>query len=127
MQPDDNQQTRQEMAKVEQIIGVILQIGVIVSAIIICCGLLLLLFTGKSGYPSNTFPTHFDLIFQGIVQLKPFAIIMLGLFGLILTPVLRVVVSIYAFAKEHDQLYVIITTAVLLILILGMVLGYLNI
>ncbi|MFL2029744.1 DUF1634 domain-containing protein [Loigolactobacillus zhaoyuanensis] len=126
MQPD-KKQTSAEMAQVEKIIGLILQIGVLVSAMIIGCGLLLLLFTGHSGYSGQNFPTHFDTIFQGLLQLKPFAIIMLGLFCLILTPVLRVAVSIYAFAKERDRLYVIITSAVLLILLFGMVLGYLDI
>ncbi|MFD0896754.1 DUF1634 domain-containing protein [Loigolactobacillus binensis] len=127
MATQKEQQTHTEMAQVEKSIGVILQIGVIVSAIIIGIGLLLLLFTGHSGYPAATFPAHFSTIFRGVIQLKPFAIIMLGLFCLILTPVLRVVVSIYAFAKEHDHLYVIITTVVLIILLFGMVLGYLDI
>ncbi|MFC6169062.1 DUF1634 domain-containing protein [Loigolactobacillus jiayinensis] len=123
----DEQKTNTEMAQVEKIIGLILQIGVLISAIIIGVGLLLLLFTGQSGYPGQTFPTHFGAILSGIVQFKPFAIMMLGLFCLILTPVLRVVVSIYAFAKEHDRLYVVITSIVLVILVFAMVLGYLDI
>ena len=49
---------------------------------------------------------------------------MFGIFLLILTPVLRVIVSIYAFAKEGDRLYVVITTIVLVILIIGMAIGY---
>lgn len=51
------------------------------------------------------------------------AFIMLGLFCLILTPVLRVVVSIFAFAKEKDYLYVVITLIVLVILVIGMSFG----
>ncbi|PIO82192.1 hypothetical protein BSQ39_00770 [Loigolactobacillus backii] len=117
---------QQEMNQVEKLIGVILQIGVIISAIIIGVGLLALLITGKSGYPAGSFPTHFGAIFSGIAQFKPYAIIMLGLFALILTPVLRVVVSIYAFFKERDLLYVVITTIVLIILIFGMAIGYLG-
>ena len=58
------------------------------------------------------------------MQLKPYAVLMLGIFLLILTPVLRVVVSIYAFAKEGDRLYVTITTIVLIILIIGTTIGY---
>jgi len=34
------------------------------------------------------------------------------------------VVSIYAFYKEHDNLYVIITTIVLVILMFAMFMGY---
>ncbi|EPD11575.1 putative membrane protein [Lacticaseibacillus paracasei subsp. paracasei Lpp48] len=51
---------------------------------------------------------------------------MTGIFLLILTPVLRVVVSIYAFAVEHDRLYVWITTIVLIILLGAMTIGYLG-
>ena len=43
---------------------------------------------------------------------------------LILTPVLRVVASIVAFAKEGDKLYVAITTLVLIILIVAMFVGH---
>ncbi len=60
------------------------------------------------------------------MALKPYAVLMLGLFLLILTPVLRVVVSIYAFIKEKDRLYTWITTAVLVILIGAMIIGYLG-
>ena len=68
-------------------------------------------------------PTDLWLIFQGVLKLNGEAFIMLGLFCLILTPVLRVVVSIVAFAKEKDYLYVIITLIVLVILIIGMTFG----
>ena len=64
------------------------------------------------------------MIFQGAMQLKPYAVLMLGIFLLILTPVLRVVVSIYAFAIRKDRLYVAITTIVLIILIIRMTIGY---
>ena len=57
MQPN-KEQTNTEMAQVEKIIGVILQIGVLISAIIIGIGLLLLLFTGHSGYSGQNFPTQ---------------------------------------------------------------------
>lgn len=49
---------------------------------------------------------------------------MAGIFLLILTPVLRVLVSIYAFYKEKDVLYVWITTIVFIILMFGFILGH---
>ncbi|MFT8410866.1 MAG: DUF1634 domain-containing protein [Schleiferilactobacillus perolens] len=115
---------KKEMASVEQLIGVILRIGVIISAIVIAVGLLALFLEGGSGYPNDQVPLGFRAIFQGVIQLKPFAIIMLGLFCLILTPVLRVAVSIYAFVVERDSLYVAITSIVLAILVIAMVIGY---
>lgn len=119
--------TQAEMVQVEKSIGVILQIGVVISATIIIIGLIIGLVTGGTGYPGQTFPTHLGPILTGVAQAKPVAIMMLGLFCLILTPVLRVVVSIYAFAKEHDHLYVLITSTVLVILAFAMILGYLDI
>ncbi|MEG1503904.1 MAG: DUF1634 domain-containing protein [Enterococcus sp.] len=112
-------ENKEEMLKIERSIGYILRIGVIVSAVIILIGMLLLFFQ-----PANDqVPTDLWLIFQGVLKLNGEAFIMLGLFCLILTPVLRVVVSIVAFAKEKDYLYVIITLIVLVILIIGMTFG----
>ena len=123
---DEEKKRHQEMADIELVIGHVLRIGVITSAAVIVLGLALALFTGKTGYPAGTFPTTVSAIFQGITTLKPFAVTMLGLFLLILTPVLRVVVSIYAFAKENDKLYVWITILVLVILVFAMWIGYLG-
>lgn len=118
------QPKKQEMHQVEILIGQILRVGVVISAIVLAIGLIMLLVTQESGYASGQFPTTFQAIFQGILALKSYAIIMLGLFLLILTPVLRVIVSIYAFAKESDRLYVGITTLVLVILVIAMAIGY---
>lgn len=120
----ENTKKIEEMNQIELVIGQVLRVGVVISAIVILIGILLLVFTGKTGYAPNVYPITVKAILTGILALKPFAILMLGLFLLILTPVLRVVVSIYAFAKEKDQLYVWITTFVLVILIVGMVIGY---
>ena len=95
-----------EIDDVEIMIGKVMQIGVVLSALVIILGLLLLL--------------------SGTLALKPYAVLMTGIFLLILTPVLRVVVSIYAFAVEHDRLYVWITTIVLIILLGAMTIGYLG-
>ena len=115
--------TKEEMNRIELVIGKILRVGVIISATIMIIGLLLLLITGKSGYAHDDFPTTFKAIFSGIASLKPYAIMMLGIFCLILTPVLRVIVSIYSFYKEKDMLYVWITTFVLIVLIISFFFG----
>lgn len=116
----------QEMHKVELIIGQILRIGVVVSAIVIALGIILMLVQGTGGYPNGVEPNSFQVIFAGVIALKPYAVMMLGLFLLILTPTLRVMVSIYAFAVEKDHLYVWITTVVLIILIIASIIGYLG-
>ncbi|QMU08981.1 DUF1634 domain-containing protein [Levilactobacillus suantsaii] len=119
----DKPATAKEMAQVETVIGRILQIGVIFSAIVMAIGLILFLATGQSGYPGDTLPLQFGAILVGTWHLKSFAIMMLGIYCLILTPVLRVVVSIYAFYREKDHLYVAITTTVLIILMIALVIG----
>lgn len=113
-------ENKEEMRKIERAIGYILRIGVIISAAIILIGLTL---TYVHPIASHSVATTAVGIFRGVLQLNGEAVIMLGLFCLILTPVLRVVVSIFAFAKEKDYLYVGITILVLIILIIGMSFG----
>lgn len=62
-------------------------------------------------------------MWAGLVGLHPQAFITLGLLLLIATPVMRVAVSVVAFAIEHDRLYVVITLVVLAILITSFILG----
>ncbi len=108
---------------VEIVVSKSLQIGVLTSASIIFIGSLMLLVTGRSGYANNVYPTNILLILKGAIVLKPYAIILCGLFILILTPVFRVGVSIIVFLKEKDYLYVKITAAVFTILIISFILG----
>lgn len=117
---------KKEIDDIEKIIGKIMQIGVLIAAFVIVVGILDLLITGSTGYPAGIHPHAPGTILQGVMQFKSYAIMMLGIFLLILTPVLRVVVSIYAFIKEKDRLYTWITTIVLIILIIAMVIGYLG-
>ncbi|KRK81094.1 DUF1634 domain-containing protein [Companilactobacillus nodensis] len=119
----DAKSMHEETRQVELVIGKILRIGVITSAIVVMIGIIMYFINGGGGY-TDGFPKRFADIFAGIAAGKSYAVIMLGIFLLILTPVLRVVVSIYAFYKEHDNLYVIITTVVLIILIFAMLMGY---
>ncbi|MBC1936929.1 DUF1634 domain-containing protein [Listeria grandensis] len=119
----DKSTTDEEMHRVELVVSSLLRIGVMLSAGIILLGLILLMFTGTSGYPGTTYPTSLTAIFDGISHMKPYAIIMFGLFCLILTPVLRVVVSFVTFLKEKDYLYVGITAIVLIILTISFLIG----
>ncbi|AEY66155.1 DUF1634 domain-containing protein [Clostridium sp. BNL1100] len=107
----------------EIFISKILRIGVIASAIVIGFGLILLIATGKSGYPGSSFPMSPVDIFSGLAVLKPYAVILTGLLILIITPVFRVGISIFTFLKEKDYMYVIITTIVFVILIISFLLG----
>ncbi|USS93035.1 DUF1634 domain-containing protein [Fructilactobacillus ixorae] len=122
MKPETKNET-QEMHRVEMTIGTILRWGVIVAATIMIVGLLFYLVDGSLGVATNYHVQNFHQLLQGLMAGKPYAIMMVGIFALILTPGLRVVVSIYSFYREHDRLYVIITSLVLLILLTSFVLG----
>lgn len=120
---EEQQNQTRGVEEVELAVSKILRICVIVSAVFIAVGLLMFLFSGQSGYPGDTFPTTLKDIFSGLVELKPYAIISLGLLFLIMSPVIRVAVSILVFLKERDYLYVAITGLVFLILIISFFLG----
>ncbi len=107
------------------IIGWILQGGVLASAAVILFGILLLPFRtgGLTPQRLQTFPHSPGAVWEGLLGLHPQAFITLGLLLLIATPVLRVAVSVIAFAIERDRLYVVITLLVLAILIASFILG----
>lgn len=66
---------------------------------------------------------HWSTILHGIATFDPTVIMLIATLLLILTPVARVVVSVYAFWVDHDRKFVVITLAVLLVIILTLVLG----
>jgi uncharacterized membrane protein len=125
--------------EIETIIGWILRIGVTTSAILIAAGVLLLFFRGSTGYTGalsdlnslvgynqatgDRFPTTPGDVFAGLVGLRAYALIGLGLLVLIATPVVRVAASVLLFWLERDTAYVFITLLVLVILIISFLLG----
>ncbi|MCE5286136.1 MAG: DUF1634 domain-containing protein [Pelosinus sp.] len=112
-----------DIGEVEIIISYFLRVGVIISSVVIILGLLLFLQTGYSGYPENTFPITMSDVISGLLAGKPYAIMTAGLIILMGIPVLRVALSIFAFFKEKDYLYVKITTGVFVILIISILMG----
>ncbi len=69
---------------------------------------------------------HWSAITRGIRHGDPAAIMLIATALLILTPVARVVMSIYAFAVDKDRKYVMVTSIVLVIMIATVVLGLLG-
>ncbi len=113
----------------ELTISNVLRGGVLLSAAVILVGVILY-YTHPQAPPAEalTYPHTLGQVIPGLMSGSPEAIITLGLLILLATPVLRVAVSIGAFALEHDWLYVAITTLVLAlllssILVLGAVFG----
>jgi len=111
----------------ELIISGVLRGGVLLSAAIIIFGLLdfyHIYFTAPNDPAIHrSFPHSFGSVVTSAFSGDPKGMIAFGLLILLLTPVMRVAVSILAFAVEHDWRYVVITIIVLSILIISFVLG----
>jgi uncharacterized membrane protein len=123
----------------ELLIASLLRWGVLLSFVVVAAGLVALIITGQTGYDqsgtsdlpallryhagSPTFPASVEATFTGALAFKPYAIISLGLLLLLVIPVVRVAVSIIAFALERDWLYVLITTFVFAMLMISFAIG----
>ena len=111
--------------------------GVLASTGVIILGLIMLAATSSTGYacdssgdvlscilsfkssftPSQLYPNTLASVVSGLVAVKPFAIIQLGVIILLATPVFRVGSSLVLFAFEKDRAFVLITLFVLVVLL----------
>ncbi len=109
--------------RMDVIIGNLLRSGVLVSALVVLFGgVLYLALQGHSptdyrvfrGEPSDL--RSVGGILRNALALNGSGVIQLGLLLLIATPVARVAFSIFGFAEEHDRMYVVVASIVLLVL-----------
>ncbi|MDE2581157.1 MAG: DUF1634 domain-containing protein, partial [Rhodospirillales bacterium] len=104
--------------KTELMISRVLRGGVLLSIAIVGLGIADFFSLRLAGrLPDPTFPDSLTSLMTGLRLAQPLAIASLGLLVLLATPVLRVAVSIPAFALERDWTYVRITALVLAILL----------
>ncbi len=103
--------------------------GVLLAALLILVGLLrLLLGPTPPGEPATVtdligqqaHPTSLLAIADGISSGRPTSVIRLGILVLILTPTMRVLLTLLLFLHEHDWTFVLITSVVLAVLVLGL-------
>jgi uncharacterized membrane protein len=114
----------QRLRQAELVISHVLRGGVIVSAAVILIGVVwFYLQMAISGHGALGYPHTFGGIIRRLFHGEPLALIALGLLILLLTPILRVAISIVVFALEHDWLYTVITITVLIILLVSLLLG----
>ena len=113
--------------KVERIIGVLLQTGVLLSILVALVGMTLYL--GRAGRQVADFQVFrgepFDLrgaaaIVTAALAGRREAVIQLGVVILIVTPIARVLLSLVAFALQRDRTYVVVTLIVLVVLLSGL-------
>ncbi len=111
----------------------VLQVGVLIAAVTILTGLILYV-TGvgpasESSQQLNqllhgsggTIPVSLRIIWRGVANGDPISIIQLGVLALILTPMTRVAMTAILFLTQRDRVFVVITTVVFLVLVLGLV------
>jgi uncharacterized membrane protein len=114
------------LRQAELIISFVLRGGVLLAGAIIALGAVLfyaryLATGGRVGL--LTYPHTAVGVVAGLGRGDPLAVIVLGLLVLLLTPVLRVLVSVVTFAQERDWLYTGITLLVFCILLISFLLG----
>ena len=113
---------------VEQFVGRGLQIGVLLSALVVAVGGIMLLAA------SPALPVSYSVfksepaalrsvggVIVGAWDLNVHAIVQLGIVLLIATPIARVALTLGAFAIQRDRTYVGITAIVLVLLLLGLI------
>jgi uncharacterized membrane protein len=133
------------------LLSLVLRGGVILSSLLIALGLVLFIVTGHSGYAADVtsasnsnaseaqsftdyhasdssqvdlyFPTNPLEVWQGLLSLKPFAMIMLGLMLLIATPVLNVALASYNFSRQGNRAFTGIGVFILAVLLVSFWLG----
>jgi uncharacterized membrane protein len=115
---------------VEQVIGRLLQLGVLLAALVVLVGAVLLLMQhGRTPVDYYVFHGEPDGlrsiagILRGVMAARSEAIVQLGLLLLIATPVARVALTLAAFVLQRDRTYVVVTTLVLALLLYGLVFG----
>jgi uncharacterized membrane protein len=110
--------------RIENMVGNLLRAGVSLSAFVVFVGgVIYLARHGRSpadyrvfqGEPSDL--KTISGILREAIRFRGRGIIQLGLLLLIATPVVRVALSIWGFAEEHDRLYMIFTGIVLIVLL----------
>jgi uncharacterized membrane protein len=123
-------QSRWSDHAVEQLIGRLLQFGVLLAAVVVLAGAILLLAQHGGGRVSyGEFRGEPEAlrslggIVRGVFTGDSIAIVQFGLLLLILTPVARVALTLVAFLLQRDRTFVVVTTIVLALLLYGLLLG----
>ena len=133
-QPDQAAPDPAKVRAVELLISRLLRVGVVTSLSVVVLGSVLS-FVHHPDYltshrslqrlttPGAAFPSKPAEVIDGLLHLRGQAVVVLGLFLLVATPVLRVAVSILGFVYERDRTFVLVTSLVLALLILSFILG----
>jgi len=120
--------------RVELLISWLLLGGVVISMTMVLIGLLLMFLHHPDYFkspadlrrltaPGAAFPDTMARVARGVFAGQGQAVATLGLLLLIATPILRVAVSMFAFALQRDRTYTAISAVVLMMLLISFFLG----
>lgn len=119
--------------RLETLIGTLLRTGVTASVVLIVGGTIVS-FVHHPDYATSTTalsrltqpgmaPRNVGDVLAGLATFRGQACAMLGILVLMVTPFLRVAVSLVAFARDRDRPFTLLTAAVLVLLLLSVALG----
>ena len=112
-----------ELELVDKIIARILAIGIFLSSFFYVAGLILVAVKGGTINVDNfSFKNPSDF-FYGFITLSPKPYLFMGTVVLIFTPISRVVLSIYLFAKKKESKFVTVTLIVAFIIMISVLMG----
>ncbi len=112
-----------------QSVGNLLRLGVMVSVVISLLGFAKLFSEGfemPTDYSRLEVPDHeiWSAFFSALMRLEGIAIIQLGILMLIFTPLLRIIFAMVGYFREKDYTYVVISLLVILIMVISFLMGY---
>ncbi len=125
--------TLKDPNRMNNILGIVLRSGVVLSGAIIAIGTALFVAShflddtsafltyNPNLVPHGNFPVSLPSIALGVASLDPSSIIALGFLVLLATPVARVALSLFLFAAEKDRVFVYLTATVLAILLFSLI------
>ncbi|MDE3135101.1 MAG: DUF1634 domain-containing protein [Acidobacteriota bacterium] len=107
----------------------VLLAGMVVSTLLFAAGVILALLHPSyvplsAGWIQQHY--HWNVFWRDLATGDPGTLMMLATILLILTPVSRVLVSIYVFYVDHDRKYVLVTGVVFLVMVLTVILSRLG-
>ncbi|RPI03091.1 MAG: DUF1634 domain-containing protein [Ignavibacteriae bacterium] len=112
-----NYQSNDSPHTAERWTGVILRLGVWISASLMIAGLLVAALVPSSVVPLSANPSLSEVMNHLVSSsFDPVTLMFAGLIMLMLTPVLRVITAVFGFAREHDWRFVVVSIIVLLML-----------
>ncbi len=95
--------------------------GVLISSFFILLGIIMTI--KQNNFTFNQSEYTFSHLINGLFQIDSKAYLMMGIFILILTPIIRLLGMLVQFIIEKNTLYVAISTIVLVVLVISFFMG----